>query len=161
VLYCLSLYKRWYIPRLCVRRRFLHIQPPSPPPLAPQSQTSVTTPLRPTLPRVYPLPQQPAVFPGGRRFGLISIFLRGLRLKREVGRRPLDVGLPTAERFRKLVELGPQAYRRALSEAVYVSALEETATNTLDNNSLYSLSLNTHTDYNKISGGKHDVVRRH
>jgi len=92
---------------------------------------------------------------------LISIFLRGLRLKREVGRRPLDVGLPTAERFRKLVELGPQAYRRALSEAVYVSALEETATNTLDNNSLYSLSLNTHTDYNKISGGKHDVVRRH
>jgi len=32
--------------------------------------------------------------------------------------------------------------------------VEETATNTLDN----SLSLNTHTDYDKISGGKHDVV---
>jgi len=36
---------------------------------------------------------------------------------------------------------------------VYVSAVEETATNTLDN----SLSLNTHTDY-KISDDKHDVV---
>jgi len=59
----------------------------------------------------------------------------------------------TAERCRELVELGPQAYRRALGEAVYVSAVEETAMNTLDN----SLSLNTHTVY-KISGGKHDVV---
>ena len=59
----------------------------------------------------------------------------------------------TAERCRELVELGPQAYRRALGEAVCVSAVEETATNTLDN----SLSLNTHTDY-KISGGKHEDV---
>jgi len=36
---------------------------------------------------------------------------------------------------------------------VYVSSVEETATNRLDN----SLSLNTHTDY-KISGGEHNVV---
>jgi len=59
----------------------------------------------------------------------------------------------TAERRRELVELGPQAYRRALGEVVYVSAVEETATNTLDN----SLSLNTDTNY-KISGCKHDFV---
>jgi len=59
----------------------------------------------------------------------------------------------TAECCRELIELGPQAYRRALGEAVHVSAVEETATNTLDNN----LLLDTHTDY-KMSGGKHDVV---
>jgi len=62
-----------------------------------------------------------------------------------------------AERCRELVELGPQAYRRALGEAVYVTAVEETetATNTLDNR--LSLNTRTHNDY-KISGGKHDVV---
>jgi len=42
--------------------RIPHIQPPSPlSPLAPQSQSPH---LRPTLPRVHPLPQQPAVSPG-------------------------------------------------------------------------------------------------
>jgi len=59
----------------------------------------------------------------------------------------------TAERCRELVELGPQANRRALGEELGVSAVEETAANTLDN----SLLLNTHTDY-EISGGKHEDV---
>jgi len=49
--------------------------------------------------------------------------------------------------------VNPHAYRRALGEAVFVSAVEEIATYTLDT----SLSLNTHTDY-KMSDGKHDVV---
>ena len=50
-------------PLLGACSRIPHIQPPSPlSPLAPQSQSPY---LRPTLPRVHPLPQQPAVlFPG-------------------------------------------------------------------------------------------------
>ena len=53
----------------------------------------------------------------------------------------------TAERCRELVELGPQAYQRALGEAVCVSVVEETATNTLDNssslNSIRTLTIQT------------------
>lgn len=59
----------------------------------------------------------------------------------------------TAARCEELIAQGPAAYRRALSNAVYVSDVEETSTNTLDG----ALALNTHTDY-MAAGGKHDVV---
>jgi len=44
--------------------RIPHIQPPRPNPLSPLAPQSQSPHLRPTLPRVHPLPQQPAVFPG-------------------------------------------------------------------------------------------------
>ena len=52
-------------PRPCVRRRFLLIQPSSPLPLAPQSQTSVTTPPPHHPPRPSPSPAAGSL-PGGR-----------------------------------------------------------------------------------------------
>ena len=45
--------------------RIPHIQPPRPSPLSPPLALQSQSPhLRPTLPRVHPLPQQPSVFPG-------------------------------------------------------------------------------------------------
>jgi len=62
--------------------------------------------LRPALPRVHPLPQQPAVFPGGRRFGLLSsVSLRGLYERSDGDDSMSDFF--TAEHCRELVELGP------------------------------------------------------
>jgi len=90
------------IPRPCVRRRFLHIQPPSPLPLAPQSQMSVATPLRPTHPPPRPSPSpSPAPVASSLprragRFGLTSVVSFPawcVACVREVGRRRLDVGL--------------------------------------------------------------------
>ena len=45
------------------------------------------------------------------------------------------------------------ARAQAPANAVYVSDVEETSTNTLD----MALTLNTHTDYT-VPGGKHDVI---